>query len=299
MSYGVPLGEVFVERPAQGRPHAGKVLAVIQAHVDDIPFTCAGTVAKLIDEGYAAYIFQTTNDEKGGPTPSIGESILGNERDLDELAKVFGFKGVFNLGYRNHLMDGESPLEIRCRLIFLFRLLKVDTVITFNPWGHWEENPDHWVTGAAVEAAAWMAATDKDYPEHFAAGLKPHRVRERYYWVMREGQPYNRVVDIGPWIEKTVASFSVCKHKGPAGYAGRRLKARLAAKGLRLPALDGSDEDADGAYVRLFLLEPFAKLGKLYGLDYAEAFYYMGPEDWSSKIEEYIAKNAVPLSSLK
>ena len=35
--------------------------------------------------------------------------------------------------------------------------LKIDTVITFNPWGHGEENPDHYVTGQAVEAAKWMA----------------------------------------------------------------------------------------------------------------------------------------------
>ncbi|MEM2927136.1 MAG: PIG-L family deacetylase [Candidatus Bathyarchaeia archaeon] len=292
---GVPLGEIFVERPVQGKPYSGKVLAAIQAHADDIPFFCAGTIAKLIDEGYTAYLIQTTNDEKCGPTRSIGETILSNEKDVEELAKVLGFKGVFNLGYRNHLMDGESPLEIRCRLIFLFRLLKVDTVFTFNPWGHFEENPDHWVTGAAVEAAAWMAGMDKDYPEHFAAGLKPHSVRERYYWVAREGQPYNRVVDIAPWIEKKVEAICVNKTQGPGGHAGRRLKARLATKGLRLPALDGSDEDADRAYVRLFLLEPFEKLGRLYGLNYAEAFYYMGPKDWSTEVEDYIAKNAVPL----
>jgi hypothetical protein len=158
-----------------------------------------------------------------------------------------------------------------------------------------EENPDHWVTGAAVEAAAWMAGMDKDYPEQLAAGLEPHSVRERYYWVAREGQPYNRVVDIGPWIEKKVASICANKTQGPGGHAGRRLKARLAARGLRLPALDGTDEDADRAYVRLFLLEPFSKLGRLYGLDYAEAFYYVGPQDWSYEIEDYIAKNAVPL----
>ncbi|MBS7649692.1 hypothetical protein KEJ17_08645, partial [Candidatus Bathyarchaeota archaeon] len=46
---GVPLGEVFVERPAKGKPHIGKVLVVVQAHADDISFFCAGTVAKLID----------------------------------------------------------------------------------------------------------------------------------------------------------------------------------------------------------------------------------------------------------
>lgn len=292
---GVPEGEVFVERPLSGRPHAGKVLAAVQAHADDIPFFCAGTVAKLIQEGYAAYLIQTTNDEKCGPTPSLGETILSNEREVNELAKVLGFRRVFHLGYRNHRMDGDAPVEIRARLIFLFRLLKVDTVLTFNPWGHGEENPDHWVTGHAVEAACWMAGMDKDFPEHLAAGLEPHSVRERYYWVARQGQAYNRVVDISPFIEQKIASISVNKSQGPGGSQGSWLKARLAAQNLRLPALDGDDEAADRAYARLFILEPFANLGKPYGLQYAEAFYYTGPGEASAEVNDYVARNAVPL----
>src|SRR2546427_12661509 len=43
---------LMIERNQPGKPHAGKVLAAIQAHSDDIPLFAAGTVAKLIDEGY-------------------------------------------------------------------------------------------------------------------------------------------------------------------------------------------------------------------------------------------------------
>ena len=127
--------------------------------------------------------------KSAGPTPSIGETILSNQREVDELAKVLGLKGVFNLGYRNHRLDEASPLELRARLVFLFRALKVDTVFTFNPWGHSEENPDHYVTAQAVEAARWMAGMGKDYPEQVALGIAPHTVTEQYYWVARAGQP--------------------------------------------------------------------------------------------------------------
>ncbi len=286
--------EVIVERPTEGRPHAGKVFAAIQAHADDIPLFCAGTIAKLISEGYTGYLIQTTNDEKCGPTPSVGETILSNEREVEALAGVLGLRQVFNLGYRNHLMDGDSPLELRARLIFLFRLLKVDTVFTFNPWGNWEENPDHWVTARAVEAACWMAGMDKDYQEHFAAGIEPHSVKERYYWVARRNQPFNRVVDIGDFIETKVAAISVNKSQGPGGATGSRLKAELAKRNLRLPDLDGDDEAADRQYIRLFLLASDRELGQSYRLRYAEPFYYFGPED-SSELDSYIARNAVPL----
>ena len=285
---------VVVERTVAGKPHAGKVLAAIQPHADDVPLFCAGTIAKLIEEGYTAYLIQTTNDENCGPTPSFGETILSNEREVDELGKVLGFKRVFNLEYRNHRMDGESALELRARLIFLFRLLKVDTVFTFNPWGNWEENPDHWVTARAVEAARWMSGMNKDYPEHFAAGLEPHAPRERYYWVARHRQPYNRVVDVSAHVETKVAAISVNKSQGPGGSTGSRLKAQLASRGLRLPELEGDDETADRAYIRLFLLNLDRALGKEYGLGYAESFYYLGPE-YSSEVDDYVAKHAVPL----
>lgn len=286
---------IVVERAAAGRPHEGKVLAAIQSHADDIPLYCAGTVAKLVAEGYTAYLIQTTNDEMCGPTSSIGETVLSNEREVEELGRVLGFQRVFFLGYRNHLMDDVSAVELRARLIFLFRLLKVDTVFTFNPWGHQEENPDHWVTARAVEAARWMAGMDKDYPEHFAAGLQPHAVKERYYWAARAGQPYNRVVDISAQIETKVAAISANKSQGPGGSTGRRLKAELAARGLRLPDLDGDAEAADRAYIRRFLLGDDRAAGQPYGLEFAERFYYLGPSDDETVLREYIERYAVPL----
>jgi LmbE family N-acetylglucosaminyl deacetylase len=298
----VPGEEVVVERPVAGKPHAGKVLAAVQAHADDIPFFCGGTVCKLIEEGYTAYLIQTTNDEKCGHTPSLGETILANEREVEAMAKAIGFKQVFNLGYRNHFLDGESVLELRARFVFLYRLLKVDTILTFNPWGHGERNPDHWATGQAAEAASWMAALDKDYPEQLAGGMQPHGVREWYYWVARHGQPCNRVVDVGAHVETMVEAMSANKAQGPAGSSGSALKARLAAQGLRLPVLDGDDgedgsaETADRQYIRTFLLDSFRELGKRYGLEYAEPFYYIDAGDSSpiqAAVKEYVARHAV------
>ena len=292
------FGEVVLERFAPDRPHEGKVLAAVQSHADDIPFFCGGTVAKLIEEGYTGYLIQTTNDEKCGPTRSIGETILSNEREVDELAEVLGLKAVINLGYRNHRMDGASPLELRSRLILLFRALKIDTVFTFNPWGHGEENPDHWVTGQAVEAACWMAGMNKDYPEHLAIGIEPHRVRQKYYWVARPAQPYNRVVDIGGQMERKIASMSVNKAQGPAGSQGSRLKARLTKQGLRLPDLGDDDETADWEYIKLFGLDEYREFGEEYGFEYAEQFYCV-PNTLGigrrSRIEDYIAQHAVPI----
>ncbi|MEK7404601.1 MAG: PIG-L family deacetylase [Acidobacteriota bacterium] len=283
--------EVIIERAQPGQPHAGKVLAAIQPHADDIPIFAAGAVLKLIQEGYTGYLIRTTNDDMTGPG-WIGEGVLANERDNNEVARVLGLKGVFNLNYGNHQMDGISKPELRCRLIFLFRLLKVDTVVCYDPWGEYEENPDHYVTAQCVEAACWMAGAHKDYPEQFAAGLKPHGVREKYYFA-RGPQRVNRVVDITAVIDKKVESNLVNKAQGPAGESGARLRASLAAKKLRLPLLGTDDDTANRAYIKEFVLAMNRDIGRKYGLEYAEPYHYIGPQP--SPVEEYIKRHAGPV----
>lgn len=283
--------EVQIERAEPGKPHAGKVLAAIQPHADDIPLFAGGLVLKLIHEGYRGYLIRTTNDDHTGPG-TVGEGVLANERDNLAVAGALGIKRVYDLYYRNHMLDAVSPLELRLRLIFLFRLLKVDTVVCYDPWAHYEENPDHYVTAGAVEAACWMAGMSKDYPEHFDAGLTPHGVSEKYYFA-RGPQYVNRVVDIADWMDRKISINLLNVAQGPAGQRGAQLRRRLSEQGLRLPLLGGDDETANREYTRQFVLERDAETGKRFGLAYAEAYHYIGPQPAS--VEEYIRKNAVKL----
>src|ERR1700730_13137977 len=100
-------GELVIERPLPGRPHAGKVLAAIQPHSDDIPIFAAGTVAKLVREGYTGHLIRMTNDDVAGPG-TVGETVAANERDNQAVARVLGLQKTFDLNYSNHQMDQES-----------------------------------------------------------------------------------------------------------------------------------------------------------------------------------------------
>ena len=282
--------EVVIERDARGKPHAGKVLAAIQPHADDIPLFAGGTVAKLLAEGYTGYMVRTTNDDMAG-VGTNAETALANERDVKELVRVMGLKREFGLNYSNHEMDGVSRPELRSRLIFLIRLLKIDTIVCYDPWGSYEENPDHYVTAQCVEAACWMAGMDKDYPEHFAAGLQPHGVSEKYYFA-RGPQLVNRVVDIGSYVEQKIDQNLVNKAQGPAGENGARLRARLRAKGQHLPLLGNDDRTANREYIREFVLARDRETGAKYGLKYAEAYHWIGrPAD---AVGDYVKKNVRP-----
>lgn len=279
-----------IERSRSGKPRAGQVLAAIQPHSDDIPLFAAGTVFKLIDEGAKPYLIRVTNDDMAGPG-SYAETVTANARDMGAISKLLGVERTFDLNYSNHMMDNIARSELRARFIFLFRLLKVDIVVTYDPWGEYEENPDHYVTSACVEAAAWMAGGSKDYPEHFAAGLSPHSVREKYYFA-RFQQRVNRVVDIADQVERKIDLNLENKAQGPAGEHGARLRAGLEAKGQRLPLLGGDDVTANRNYIREFVLRRDREIGARHGLAYAEQFHYIGPEQ--NQLEEYIKQNAIP-----
>jgi LmbE family N-acetylglucosaminyl deacetylase len=284
-----PAADIFIERAVSGTPHQGKVLALITPHLDDGPFFACGTVAKLLKEGYTGYFIRTSNDEKDSYDLTLGETVLANEQDAKAFLRASGLKQMFDLGYRNHRMDDLARTEIRARLIFLFRLLRVDTIFSYDPWGHYEENPDHYVTAQAVEAACWMSGGHLDMTEHFAAGLKPHSVSEKYYFA-RGPQLVNRVVDIGPTFETKLACLRACRTM--VTHMIKDLNASLVERKQRIPALSDVGSTAVDEYTKLALETSDHAAGRKYGLNYAEAFHYIGPD---RSLEEYIARNAVPL----
>jgi LmbE family N-acetylglucosaminyl deacetylase len=295
-------GTPVIERPADGRPHQGKVLLAVQAHSDDIPLSASGTVAKLIDEGYTGYLVRATNDDMGdaiglGTPGTIGDNVVGNERDSAEVARVLGCTGHFDLNYNNHRMADVSLNEVICRLIFLIRLLKVDTVVGWDPWAHDEENPDHFMIARALEAACWMAGRAHDYPEQFAAGLKPITVKDKYYFARRP--EITRVVDISKQVDKKVDANRANVAKGPGGHLGSRLRAELAKKGQKLPLLGDDDLTADRNYIKEFALTHSRELGRQYGVEYAEVFHYIpagaSGADHDPRVDAYIREHAVPI----
>src|SRR5215813_1531034 len=79
----VPAGQasIVLEKAAAGTPHKGKVLALITPHLDDGPIFAAGTIAKLLKEGYTGYLIRTSNDEKDSFDLTLGETVVANERD--------------------------------------------------------------------------------------------------------------------------------------------------------------------------------------------------------------------------
>ncbi len=289
--------DLVIERKRPGKPHQGKVLAAVEAHSDDITLSASGTVAKLIDEGYTGYLIRISNDESSGST--LGHGAAQNEADIHDAAQALGCKKAYSFYYRNHRMDDCAIVEIRARLIFLFRLLRVDTIVVMDPYDQYDENPDHIVAGKAAEGACWMAGGEKDYPEHYKAGLKPTSVREKYYF-SRSPQGHhltNRIVDVSSYIDAKVRCNVAIRVKGPARNNGARLRQQLARQGRKLALLGDNDDAANFGYVKQFLMEDWRRMGAMFGgIEYAEAFRYIGPEpNYGDEIMKYAIEHSTPL----
>jgi hypothetical protein len=70
------------------------------------------------------------------------------------------------------------------------------------------------------------------------------------------------------------------------------LNAALVERKLRVPALSGADSAAIDEFTKVAIESGAGAVGRKYGLDYAEAFHYIGPDH---SLDDYIVRHAVPL----
>ena len=94
-------------------------------------------------------------------------------------------------------------------------------------------------------------------------------------------------------VDLKVEANRANRAKGPAGQHGSRLRAELAKQNQRLPLLGDDDLTADRNYIKEFVLDRDRELGRKYGVEYAEAFHYIGPAA-PPRVEDYIRQHAVP-----
>ena len=101
-----PRGSVTrVERDEHPRPETTlEGLAKLKPVFDQETGTVtAGTLTANIKTVWAGGL-------NGGPPGTVGQHVLGNERDNDEVARVLGLKQVFNFNYGNHRMGAYEYL---------------------------------------------------------------------------------------------------------------------------------------------------------------------------------------------
>jgi LmbE family N-acetylglucosaminyl deacetylase len=232
-----------------------KIAMVIMAHPDDAEFSCAGTVAKWVREGWQAYYVICTDAGSGGPDEATdvgleARSLITETRRSEQRAagQILGLEDVIFLNYR----DGElqPTLSFRREIVRLLRTYKPSRVICQSPERSWSPqmtlgryHPDHRACGEGVISALYPASQNPwDFPELMEEGLLPHKVRELYV----VGAPVvNHWVDVSETIEVKIEALMAHASQfiNRSGEVAQRIRERL------------------------------NELGKQYGVDYAEDFH--------------------------
>jgi N-acetyl-1-D-myo-inositol-2-amino-2-deoxy-alpha-D-glucopyranoside deacetylase len=157
-----------------------KTLIFVGGHPDDETFGLGGTLAQYAAAGVKVYYISATRGEVGTISPELlkGGATPGDIRwsELECAAKTLGLAGVVHLGYRDSGMPGSednrhpealaaAPIApVTGRLVKIFRELKPEVVVTFDPIGGYR-HPDHIAIHNATVAAFHAAGDPKQFPE--------------------------------------------------------------------------------------------------------------------------------------
>ncbi len=192
-----------------------------------------------------AYVI-CTNGDKGSEDPELtaeGLSVI-RQREQRAAASIVGVEEVVFLGFADGELQNGPPL--RRALVEVIRRFRPDVILCQDPANRTFENAyvshaDHRAAGEAAFDAVYPAAGSRRFfPEMISLGLKPHKVREAFFFGTHAP---NLWVDITPVIDIKIRAL-FC-HQSQVGHR----------------------DDLER-----FVRERFRLAGEPVGLEYAEPF---------------------------
>jgi LmbE family N-acetylglucosaminyl deacetylase len=245
-------------------------IAAIFAHPDDLTFYAAGTIARWVEEGHKISCICCTNGEVGSLSRDITKKDVAKKREdeLDSANKILGIKDKYMLGYPDAgFINGQ---QLRKELVYYVRKLKIDRIITLDPWVKYEVHPDHVVVGRMAAEAGAFSTFPLLYEDQLENGVEPYNCTEVWFMGLLGHAP-NAIIDISQVMEKKVqaalqfeSTFEIIKN----------------IFGIQVDLNNITDLKKikiEKNLKRLFLSIGTA-IGKKYGVDIAEAFYVQKTE---------------------
>lgn len=236
---------------------------VISPHADDVAAFCGGTIARMADEGWRVVVVRVTNDSRDSVGLTVEETIRRNAEEFREAARILGAAEVEELGFETDTLADTPLCALRERLVYMIRKHRPYALFSFDPGGHNEPNQDHVRVAQATDEALWVATFDLHHPEHFAEGLEPFSVCERWYFARELAQP-NRVVDVSASMHRRVDAM--CAHKTMLSNMIQGLRLQLRTWGRKVEWLEQSAQGDPHELVATFLQAQAKVVGEKYGL---------------------------------
>ena len=168
-----------------------KIVLAIQAHPDDVDFSCGGTVAKFVRDGHEVHYLSATSGNKGSHDRAMTPERLTEIREGEQRESAHRL-GVSSCHFLRH-NDGEleANLSLRGEVCRVIRLVRANTVMTFDPWRPYQLHPDHRAIAISALDGVIAARDHMFFPEQLRDGIDISRVHDVYlfgsaepdYWV--------------------------------------------------------------------------------------------------------------------
>lgn len=200
---------------------------VIAAHPDDPEFGCAATMTKWAGEGREVTYLLLTSGDKGSKDPAMrpGEMATLREREQIEAARELGIREVLFQRHPDGLL--ENTMALRREITAIIRRLRPHTVVTIDPWRHYQTHPDHRAAGMAALDAVYSAKQHDLFPEQLVAGIEPWRAKEVYLFWSDAPDTWE---DVSASIERRITALA--RHESQVGEDTAALAERI-RKGAR------------------------------------------------------------------
>lgn len=217
------------------KPYQPESAMAIQAHPDDVEFSCSGTLAKWARGGARISLVLVTSGDVGIARRDVTRQEVAAIREVEATAaaKIIGAAEIRFL--REPDGSVEATLELRRKLVREIRRFRPEVVITGDPTVVWAgdnyiNHPDHRAVALATVDAIFPAAGQPHVFEELAAeGLEAHKVRKVYVNNWRDGnlwEPIDDTIDVkvaalkahasqmGRWdVEKNIREWAADRAK--------------------------------------------------------------------------------------
>lgn len=199
----------------------GKTVLVVGAHPDDNDFGAGASVAKIArKEADVRYLIMTTG-QRGSSDAAMTAERLSEIREEEQKAagRFLGVREVQFLDY----VDGEliPDLKLKEQIVIQIRRHRPEVVFTMDPSFFYYKklgfvnHSDHRAIGEATLDACYPLARDLlSFPDHFKAGLFPHKVKELLLYSL-DPENANFFIDVTDTFEMKLQALSLHKSQVP------------------------------------------------------------------------------------
>jgi LmbE family N-acetylglucosaminyl deacetylase len=264
----------------------GRTILLLVAHADDPALFLGGTILRWADAGWRVVCVRVTDDRWDSVGLTEAETIARNTQEFGAAARALGIAEIVELGYCTDTLGDASEVQLRAHFIRLIRRFKPYALVTFDPYAMYgEDNQDHLKVAAAANEAAWTSQFDLHHPEHFAEGLAPHGVFERWFFG-RNVMDVTDVIDIADVLERKIEA--ALAHETMLRNAVHQIRLQAETGGWDIPMLD--DIAAGGPlrpFVEMMLNSLAGRVGRAHGLSAAEEFRVVRFGGMEGLLEKY------------